>query len=668
MNFNRIKTVLICVGLFVGTLLLFSRALHNEFLDLDDPDYVTHNAHVQAGLTWPTLRWAFTSGDASNWHPLTWLSHALDCQLFGANPAGHHATSIVIHALNAVLAFLVLHRLTSRSAALRPGANHATLPQPPGLETGAPTSPAEATWLCAFSAALFAWHPLRVESVAWISERKDVLSVFFALLTLWSYGVYARKSKPGARMLREPAGKDACATPVTPGSWPASSDGVLSPVLNSAGGSKRFYLLALAAFTAGLMCKPMLVTLPFLLLLLDYWPLQRLAIGHRSAPLGRLLAEKIPFVLLAAVSCVITYLVQSNGGAVVENLPLSARLANAVVSLVSYLGKFFWPFDLAIGYPTPERWPPATVIGAALLLLAISARAVRQRERRPWLLVGWLWYLGMLVPVIGVVQVGLQAMADRYTYLPLLGIQIALLGAVRELERRSPDRLDSNCNPYRADQVIGAPTLEERVCSSSFVRWLLPGAIILLLAGLAARTWDQLAVWRTPLTLHWHALAVTDRNYLAEAYLGTTLFNRGRFPEAAEHFRRAIEFKPNFRNAHYRLGRTMEQLRQPAAAAAAYQRALTLRPDDADAHYGLGAALEDVGRTDEAIASYREAVRLRPDFAEAQYNVGVLLLNQNQPAAALPHLEAALRLNPQFPGLAEALDVLRQNGGAANRP
>jgi Flp pilus assembly protein TadD len=629
---HRIKTVLICVGLFVGTLLLFSRALHNEFLDLDDPDYVTHNAHVQAGLTWATLHWTFTSGDASNWHPLTWLSHALDCQLFGANPAGHHATSIVFHAINAVILFLVLPRLTRRSAGLRPGANHATLPPRMGLEIDATTSPAEATWLCAFSAALFAWHPLRVESVAWISERKDVLSVFFALLTLWSYAVFAGKQRAAKR------------------------------------GAKRFYALALTAFTAGLMCKPMLVTLPFLLLLLDYWPLQRLAIGHRSTPLWRLLAEKIPFLVLAAASCVITYLVQSNGGAVVENMPLSARLANAVVSLVRYLGKFLWPFDLAIGYPTPERWSPATVIGAALLLLAISALAVVQRERRPWLLVGWLWYLGTLVPVIGVVQVGLQAMADRYTYLPLLGIQIALLGAVRELERRSPDRLDSNCNPHRAEQVIGAPTLEERGRSNKLIRWLAPATALMILAGLAARTWDQLAVWHTPLTLHWHALAVTDRNYLAEAYLGTTLFNRGRFPEAAEHFRRAIEFKPNFRNAHYRLGRTMEQLRQPAAAAVAYRRALTLRPDDADAHYGLGAALEDVGRTDEAIASYREAVRLRPDFAEAQYNVGVLLLNQNQPAAALPHLEAALRLKPQFPGLAEALDVLRQNGGAANRP
>jgi hypothetical protein len=421
MTQHRIKTVLICVGLFVGTLLLFSRALHNEFLDLDDPDYVTHNVHVQAGLTWATLRWALTSGDASNWHPLTWLSHALDCQLFGANPAGHHATSVVIHALNALLVFLVLRRLTANwSAGLQTRRESSVVVKHAGAETGVPARSQSCEWLCAFSAALFAWHPLRVESVAWISERKDVLSVFFALLTLWSYAVFAGKQRAAER------------------------------------GAKRFYALALTAFTAGLLCKPMLVTLPFLLLLLDNWPLQRLAHGAWPSAIAwrRLLAEKIPFLVLAAASCVVTYLVQSNGGAVVENLPLSARLANAVVSLVRYLGKYFWPFDLAIGYPTPERWAPATVIGAALLVLAISALAVVQRERCRWLLVGWLWFLGTLVPVIGVVQVGLQAMADRYTYLPLLGIQIALLGALRELEHRSPDRLDSNCNPHRADQAL----------------------------------------------------------------------------------------------------------------------------------------------------------------------------------------------------------------------
>ncbi len=577
MTSHRIKTILICTSLFFGTLLLFSRALQNEFLDLDDPDYVTHNSHVQAGLSWTTLRWALTSGDASNWHPLTWLSHALDCQFFGVNPVGHHATSIVFHAINAVLVFLVLRCLTS-------------------------SSPSDSTWLCAFSAALFAWHPLRVESVAWISERKDVLSVCFGLLTLWSYAVFASR--------RRTAGPSA----------------------------KRFYALALVTFAAGLMCKPMLVTLPFLLLLLDYWPLGRFMIGDLRYTIWRLVAEKIPFLLLTAASCVITYLVQSNGGAVVDNVPLPARLANAVVSLVRYLGKYFWPFDLAIGYPTPERWPLSTVLGAALLVLAISALAVRQRRRRPWLLVGWLWFLGTLVPVIGLVQVGLQSMADRYTYLPMLGIQIALLGSLRELYRRG-------ANGNRSE--------EWGACSPTSFRWFAPAAAILLLAALAARTWDQLAVWRTPLTLHWHALAVTESNYLAESYLGTTLFNRERFTEAAEHYRRAIELKANFRNAHYRLGRTLEQLNQPAEAVAAYQRAIAINPTFSAARYSLGLLHLSQGQPTNAIVQFEAALQsLRATDTESlglktdlHVALGTALSRSGQPQDAVTQFENALALD-----------------------
>src|ERR1017187_241108 len=292
-------TVAVCLALFGGTLLLFSRAVNHDFIDLDDPDYVTQNAQVQAGLTWAGVRWAFVSGDAANWFPLTRLSHMLDWQIFGSHPHGHHAMNVLWHALSAVMAFLALRRLTG------------------------------AVWTSATSAALFAWHPLRVESVAWVAERKDVLSVFFGLLTLWAYAVYAEKRRENRV------------------------------------GAGRFYALALAALAAGLLCKPMLVTLPFVLLLLDWWPLQRMSFGARLSTLDpRLIWEKVPFFLLAAASCAVTYLVQKNGGAVTDTFPLNVRLANAAVSVVRYLGMFFWPFNLAVGYSLPDHWPVLTVAGA----------------------------------------------------------------------------------------------------------------------------------------------------------------------------------------------------------------------------------------------------------------------------------------------------------------
>ena len=360
------RTAAVCVLLFVGTVLLFSRALQSGFVNYDDPAYLTDNPHVQEGLSWAGVVWAFTA-PADYWHPLTWITHMLDWQVYGASPTGHHLTSVLWHALNAVLAFLVFRRLSG------------------------------GFWLSAFAAAVFAWHPLRVESVVWVTERKDVLSGCSFLLTLLAYARYV-----DARAAGRPA-------------WPS-------------------YLLTLGCFAVGLMSKPMLVTLPLVLLILDWWPLQRTGrgTGDPSRPrspasaLLPLLLEKVPFFVLSGAASVATVLMQQQNGAFVLDLPWGARAGNAVVALARYLGTFFWPVDLIVCYPHPGYWPATAVIAATVLALGLSLVAWQQRRTRPWIAAGWLWYLVVLLPVIGLVQVGFQSMADRYTYLPLLGIELAL--------------------------------------------------------------------------------------------------------------------------------------------------------------------------------------------------------------------------------------------------
>ena len=566
---SPLLTVAVCLTLFIGTLLLFSRAINHDFIDLDDPDYVTGNPHVQGGFTGSGVYWAFTSGDAANWHPVTWLSHMLDWRFFGRDPRGHHAVNVFWHALNAMLAFLVLRRLTG------------------------------AFWTSAVSAALFAWHPLRVESVAWVSERKDVLSVFFGLLSLWAYARYAQ---------RVPNGKSA--------SVPRHRS--------------IFYALTLATFAVGLMCKPMLVTLPFLLLLLDWWPLRR----FNGSTVQRLLMEKIPFFLLSTGSCVITFLVQKKAGAVVDTITLTDRLANAVVSVTRYLGDYFRPFDLAIGYPSPAHWPLVSVVFATLLISALTGLAIQQHRRRPWLLVGWLWFIGMLVPVIGLVQVGLQAMADRYTYLPVLGLQLALLWTLREML---------------------LPTTARR---------LAPALAALMLGLCAARTWNQLAFWRDARTLHEHALAVTRGNYLAESYLGTTLLNEERFAEAAVHFRRAIELKTNYVEAHYRLGFALDKLERRDEAMAEYETVLKINPRFGIAHYNLGALLLGQHQPSNAIVHFEAALKIKPDYDPALLGLGSARSELGRPREAIPYFEKALAINPGNPvaefNYANALSDLEQ--------
>jgi tetratricopeptide (TPR) repeat protein len=544
----------LCAALFFGTLLLFARAIGHDFVNYDDPDYVTANAHVRAGLSLDGLRWALTSGEASNWHPLTWLSHQLDATLFGDNPRGHHATSVLWHALNAALAFLALRRLTG------------------------------ALWTSAFFAALFAWHPLRVESVAWVAERKDVLSGFFFFAVLWLYAGYVERRRAGG-----------------PGVW-------------------VYYGLTLLALALGLMAKPMLVTLPCVLLLLDVWPLRRTALvragGEPAEAWLRLIAEKLPMFALVVASAVATYQVQQAGGSVTAALDLGARMGNAVISVVRYLGKFILPIDLAVLYPHPGAWPARQVGAAAVVILAFSAFAVWQWRRRPWIAIGWCWFLGTLVPVVGIVQVGLQAMADRYTYLTMLGVQLAVLWTVREWA----------CTPAARRS------------------WAVVGAGVLVLC--AGRTWHQIGVWQDSFTLFSHALAVTEKNYVAHDNRGLHLYKAGRVDEAMEDYRRALAINPAYMNANNNLGHALAEQGRPTEALPFYRVAQRAQPGNLEVRNNLANALSDLNQLDEAMEHYEYVLARRPEHANALNGSAVVLAMKNRLPEAKARLEQSLRLAP----------------------
>lgn len=561
-------------ALFVTTLLLFSRVLGPGygFVNYDDPDYVTANPHVQAGFNAAGVKWALTAGIASNWHPLTWMSHQLDWSWFGPAPRGHHATSVVLHALNAALAFAALRRLTG------------------------------AVWTSAFCAALFAWHPLRVESVAWVSERKDVLSGLFWFAVLWAYAIYVERRR--------------------------ANDGR----------AWRFYALALVAFALGLMAKPMLVTLPCVLLLLDAWPLRRvrgLAFGRdreegamlsaeganastrtSTSTVAALLLEKLPFFALAAGSSVATYLVQKAGGSVTEALSLDARLGNAVVAVVRYLGKFLAPFDLAVLYPHPGHWPARKIVAALFVIGVLTAIAGWQLRRRPWIAVGWCWFLGTLVPVIGIVQVGLQSMADRYTYLTMLGVQIAGLWTLRDW--------------------IKSPGARRA--------WAIAGAGVLL--ACAARTWNQQGVWQNSFTLFDHALAVTTDNYLAYNNRGIHLGDAGRTAEAMEDYRRALAVRPDYPEANNNLGRILVHEGRPAEAVPYLRRAVAAKPAQLEARNNLANALSDTGALAEAMEHYAFVLARDPRHVNALTNSAVALAMQGKLPEAQARLEQALLIKP----------------------
>jgi tetratricopeptide (TPR) repeat protein len=573
--------LLICLFLIVGILAVFWQVRTHEFLKYDDQIYITNNPPVKTGLTLKGLIWAFSTTHAGNWHPLTWLSHMLDCQLYGLKPAGHHLTSLLLHTVSTLLLFLVLKRMTG------------------------------ALWGSSFVAALFALHPLHVESVAWAAERKDVLSTLFWMLTMWAYVRYAERP-----------------------------------------GLKR-YLLVLLWFVLGLLSKPMLVTLPLVLLLLDYWPLGRFQFGQPSGHhqsntaklkdsgdsrsfVLRLVLEKVPFFALAAISSFVTFLAQRSGGAVtpLESLPLESRVANALVSYGSYIGKMIWPDRLAVFYPYPDVLSLWQAAGAGLLLGCISLLVILAARRRPYLMVGWLWYLGTLVPVIGLVQVGEQAMADRYTYVPLIGLFIILAMGV-------PDLLSG----WRYRRIVMA-------ISAS-----------LLLLILMIVTWIQVGYWQNGVTLFEHSLKVTPNNSISQFSLGIALNDQGKPQEAIVHYAEALRFKPDNVEAHYNLGVAVAQQGKIQEAIAHFTKALEIKPDHANARNNLGVILASQGRTKEAITHYTEALRIDPNNAYAHNNLGLILAQQWKNQEAVVHYTEALRLEPDYAEVHNNLGVaLAQQG------
>jgi tetratricopeptide (TPR) repeat protein len=542
MTRRGIRTAAFSAALVVVTLAAFRGLDAASFILYDDNGYVTENNHVKAGLAGQSIAWAFTTGAQANWHPVTWLSHMTDVSLFGLDPGKHHLMSVAIHAANAVLLFLVLFRMTG------------------------------ASWRSGFAACLFAIHPLHVESVAWIAERKDVLSTMFWLLTLLSWLRYLDVKTPAR------------------------------------------YAATLACYALALMAKPMPVTLPFTLLLLDYWPLHRTP----RAPLWR---EKLPLFAVAAASCVVTFAVQQRAGAVqtLSAMTFSERVANALSAYASYLAKTFRPESLAVFYPYPDSLGLFTwrVAAALAVLGGITALAWRLRRTAPYLAVGWLWYLGTLVPVVGLVQVGGQAMADRYTYVPLIGIFIAVAWGLAELGRGS--------RAFRYAAVAVA-------CAS--------------LPALGAVTHRQVGYWAGDVPLFRHAIAVTSANWLAHNNLGRGLFAQGRIDEAVVEYTEALRISPGYADAHYNLGLARARSGRPQEAIGEFEEALRLKPDFAAAHNNLGGVLAGVGRPEAAIEQYQLAIRLDPDNAEAPYNLGNALFAQGRFDAAIEQYVRSVALAP----------------------
>ncbi len=536
----------IVLGLAALAWLAFGDTRRHGFINFDDDVYVYDNRHVTPGLTGQGIAWATTAVYASNWHPLTWLSHMLDCQLYGLAPAGHHVTSVLLHAATAILLFLVLRELTG------------------------------AMWRSGFVAAVFAIHPLRVESVAWIAERKDVLSGAFFMLTLLAYGRYVRRGR-------------------------------------SVGG----YCAVAAMLALGLMSKPMLVTTPFVLLLLDFWPLERIERGAALRSLRRLVVEKLPLLALVAAACGTTLLAQKEA---IAPMALAARLGNAALAYVTYLAQMVYPARLAVYYPHPGNAIAAwRIAGAVTVLTAISAVAVALRRKQPWVLFGWLWFLGMMVPVVGVVQVGSQAHADRYTYLPQIGLYVAMAWSAA-----------AACARWRGSPAVLATA----------------GGAILATLLLVTRT--QVAYWQTSETLWRRTLACTAENLIAHDNLGTVLLAQGNVDEAIVHFEAALRIDADHAKAHNNLGNALLQKLRLDDAIGHFQRALALKPDYAEAYNNLGVALIRGGRPDQAIDCFRRALQILPDYAFAHNSLGQALLEQGKPEEAIPCFAAALRLDPAY--------------------
>jgi protein O-mannosyl-transferase len=544
-NVNRWQVPAVCLALAAITFAVFGQTLRHGFINYDDDKYVYDNAVVAKGLTLKGILWAFTYGEIGHWHPLTWISHMLDCQFYGLNPGGPHLTNVALHAAAAVLLFLVLREMTGN------------------------------LWRSAFVAAVFAIHPLRVESVAWIAERKDVLSGVFFMLTLWAYVRYARQ--------------------------PSVS---------------RYVAVALL-YGLGLLCKNTLVTLPFVLLLLDWWPLQRL--GPRKLP--GLVKEKIPLFLLSLGSCVATVLVPEKM-IDADRIPLLERIGNAVASYVIYLRQMIYPAGLAIPYPNPPHGVPFWETGLAVVLLAaITISVLVFRKGRPYLLAGWLWYLGMLVPAIGLVQISYYARADRYTYLPQIGIYVAMTWLVADWAGKR----------------------------------LAAGLMTGVIAVLMVCAFIQTGYWKNDETLWNHALACTTGNYIPHYDLGLYFAGKGKLNEAITQYQDALQIEPDNVDALNNLGIALFDSGHVNDAVARYQKALQIKPDYAPAHYNLGKALLQLGKLDEAIAHFQSALQFKTDYAAAHYNLGKALLQMGRADEAIAQFQDALQIDP---GAAEVYNNL----------
>jgi tetratricopeptide (TPR) repeat protein len=548
-NSNKNWSLLIFLTLILITFAVFYQVRSFEFVNSDDPVYVYQNPNVWAGITLEAIKWAFTTGYGGNWHPLTWLSHMLDWQLFGSNPAGHHLVNLIFHIANTLLLFVVLRQMTG------------------------------AIWPSAFVAALFALHPLHVESVAWVSERKDVLSTFFWMLTMWAYVRFVHRPKIAS------------------------------------------YLPVVVFLALGLMAKPMLVTLPFVLLLLDYWPLGRLG---KKGSLFHLFIEKIPLFAMSLASCIVTFIVQEKGGTMHagEKYSFLIRLANASISYLQYINKMIWPVRLAYFYPHPgQNVSILYAVISAIFLLAVTIFILRLAKDHRYLFTGWFWYLGTLVPVIGLVQVGDQALADRYSYVTLTGLFIIIAWGLPDLIARWR---------YKKNALI------------------LPALVII--SAMSICTYFQLRHWRDSLSLFQHALDVTENNYVAHFCIAGPLLVQKRADEAVYHCSEAVRIRPGYLKAQIGLANALFEAGRLDDAVAEYRKFLQIKPDDPNVLYALGIVLSQQGKTDEAIKYFAEAIRIKPDFAAAHDNIGRAMALQGRIDEAIAHFEWALKIKPDWVG------------------
>jgi tetratricopeptide (TPR) repeat protein len=558
----------ICLFLIISILSVYWQVVGHDFINLDDDQYVTENYKIHSGLTWENIKWAFSSGHASNWHPLTWISHMIDCSLFGLDPAGHHAVNVILHIANTILLFVILNSMTN------------TL------------------WQSAVIAALFALHPLHIESVAWIAERKDVLSTFLGLLTLFFYIKYVNKP------------------------------------------DQKKYILVLIVFSLGLMAKPMLVTLPFVLLLIDYWPLKRFLTRKRNKQKDnhisrQIFLEKLPMLVLVVFSCIITFLVQKHGGAVqsLEHISFPSRIANSSVSYVKYILKMFWPMRLAIYYPFPKMGIPFWQITGSILILGVTTFFIFYRRNRfPYLFTGWFWYLGTLIPVIGIVQVGGQAIADRYTYIPLIGLFIAITWTVSQISIRWKNR-----------------------------KVLLKLLTTIIIGTLICITWLQLRVWKNSKTIFEHTLKVTSDNELAHNQLGLALMKEGHWEKALFHYNKAIEITPQYHNTYVNIGNIFKDQGKLEQADSHYRKALDLAPDNLIAKNNLGIIIAMQGKIDEAISLFREVLIIDPYNVRAYNNLGITMAMQGKFNKAIESFKKALAINPADESVRKNIYKVRKN-------